>query len=214
MNLGAIIQSWKFKVFVITVLHVVGLLGFMKYIPIEGFEKLTPLNLLLSTFLMLCHYENFNKKSAIFFIIIFLWGYLIELIGVKTQLIFGTYNYGESLGIKLFDIPIIIGINWVIMVGCTAAIATLLPVSNFAKAIIASILMVALDLLIEPFAIKYDLWHWANETVPLQNYLGWFICGLFMQFLFFRLSIKKDNTVAVWLYFIQVFFFLILFLLN
>lgn len=211
MNLNTIIHSWKFKVFIISVLHIVGLLGFLNYLPVEGFEKLTPFNLIISAFLMLSHHKKINNTSIVFFITIFLWGYFIELVGVKTQLIFGTYNYGGSLGIKLLDIPIIIGINWVIMVGCTAAIATLLPLNNFAKATVASILMVGLDIIIEPFAIKYDLWHWANETVPLQNYLGWFICGLLMQLLFFRLKIEKENIVGIWLYITQIIFFLILY---
>lgn len=211
MNLKAIVQSWKFKVFIIAVLHIVGLFGFLNIIHIENFEKLTPFNLLLSAFLMLSHYKEYNIKSIAFFVLIFFWGYFIELIGVKTEMIFGTYYYGESLGFKVFDIPLMIGVNWVIMVCSTAAIAHFLPLHKYIKAIVAAILMVALDIIIEPFAIKYDLWHWANETVPLQNYFGWFICGLLMQLLFFKLNISKHNTVAVWLYVIQLVFFVVLY---
>jgi putative membrane protein len=210
MNPKIIFQSWKGKVFIITVLHVVGLLGFLNYLPIEGFEKLTPFNLLISAFLMLSHHKGWNKTSVGFFIIIFLWGYFIEIIGVYTQLIFGTYYYGESLGFKLFDIPLMIGINWVILVYSTAAIAELFPVSKYVKVLIAAILMVALDYFIEPFAIKYDLWHWANEIVPLQNYVGWFVTSVLMQLLFFNLQISKNNLVAVWLYVLQMVFFTIL----
>jgi uncharacterized membrane protein len=212
MNTKQIIQSWQLKVFIITVLHVVGLLGFMNYLHIESFEKLTPFNLLLSAFLMLSHHKGWNITGIVFLITIFLWGYFIELIGVKTQLIFGTYYYGESLGYKLFDIPLMIGVNWVILVFSTAAIAELFPVSKYLKVFIAAILMVALDYLIEPFAMKYDLWHWANNTVPLQNYIGWFVTSILMQLLFFSIKVNKQNTVAIALYVLQALFFIILFL--
>jgi putative membrane protein len=211
MNLKIIFQSWKGKVFIITVLHVVGLLGFLNYLPIEGFEKLTPFNLLISAFLMLSHHKGWNKTSIGFFVIIFLWGYFIELIGVKTEMIFGTYYYGESLGFKLFDIPLMIGVNWIILVYSTAAIAELFPFSKYLKVFIAAILMVALDYFIEPFAIKHDLWHWAQEVVPFQNYVGWFVTSVLMQLLFFNLHISKNNLVAVWLYVLQGLFFITLF---
>lgn len=212
MNFTSLIQSLKFKVFIIAVLHIVGLLGFLNIIQIENFEKLTPFNLLVGAALMLSHYKVFNKTTTVFLVIIFWWGYLIELVGVKTELIFGTYNYGGSLGVKLFDIPLLIGINWIIMVCSTAAISEKMPFGNiYVKAFLAAILMVLLDFLIEPFAMKYDLWQWANSTIPLQNYMGWFVCGFLMQVFFFRLSIPKNNSAGVWLYIIQALFFLILY---
>ncbi len=212
MNFTSFIQNLKFKVFIIAVLHVVGLLGFLNIIQIENFEKLTPFNLLIGAGIMLSHYKVLNKTTAFFLFVIFWWGYLVELIGVKTEMIFGTYNYGESLGIKVLDIPLMIGINWIIMVCSTAAITEKLPFSNiYLKAFFAALLMVMLDFLIEPFAMKHNLWQWANNTIPFQNYIGWFICGFLMQVFFFRLSIPRNNWVGVWLYVIQALFFLILY---
>jgi putative membrane protein len=47
--------------------------------------------------------------------------------------------------------------------------------------------MTSLDFLIEPIAIKLDFWQWQNNTVPLQNYLAWFILS-FILFYIFRLT--------------------------
>src|SRR5689334_23098853 len=37
-----------------------------------------------------------------------------EVIGVATGAIFGAYSYGEVLGFKLLEVPLIIGLNWVV----------------------------------------------------------------------------------------------------
>ena len=39
-------------------------------------------------------------------------GFIFEIIGVKTGLIFGHYKYCNGLGTKVFDVPLIISLNW------------------------------------------------------------------------------------------------------
>jgi len=211
-SLSVYFHSWQFKAFLLTVIYVVGLLGFMGFLNIEDFEKLTPFNLLFSLIILLSHHKSWNPKTILFLFIIFFSGYLIELLGVKTSLIFGNYQYGESLGIKIFDVPLMIGVNWVMLVYAAGVIANLLPFPVWLKIVLASLLMVLLDFFIEPFAMQYDLWNWENNTVPLKNYTGWFFCGLVMQSLFFFMKIEKQNVVAVWLYACQYIFFVILYL--
>jgi putative membrane protein len=38
------------------------------------------------------------------------------MLGVHTGILFGNYKYGNALGLKLNDVPILIGINWFIVV--------------------------------------------------------------------------------------------------
>jgi putative membrane protein len=211
-NLTAYYASWQFKALLLIIIFAVGLLGFMNFIHINHFEKLTPFNLLFSLAVMLSHHKSWNRNTVLFLIIIFLAGYFIELLGVKTGLIFGSYQYGESLGIKLFDVPLMIGINWVLLVYATGVVAQLLPFPVWLKIITASLLMVLLDFFIEPFAMQHDLWNWQHNIIPLKNYIGWLFSALLMQALFFTMKIEKENTVAVWLYACQLFFFIILYI--
>jgi len=105
-----------------------------------------------------------------------------------------------------------IGINWLMLVYSAGIISNLLPLPVWLKVIMSSMLMVLLDFFIEPFAMRYDLWNWENNTVPLKNYAGWFFSGLLMQCLFFFMKIEKQNVVAIWLYACQFIFFTIFYL--
>jgi putative membrane protein len=50
----------------------------------------------------------------------------LEVVGVKTGLIFGEYKYGSTLGIKLFEVPLIIGFNWVFVILGSISISRLI----------------------------------------------------------------------------------------
>jgi len=61
-------------------------------------------------------------------------GFLIEVIGVKTGYIFGRYYYGQSLGYHLLSVPLLIGLNWGVLLYST------IQLSNFNNPIIKSLL--------------------------------------------------------------------------
>jgi putative membrane protein len=49
----------------------------------------------------------------------------------------------------------------------------LLP--DLAGPVLAGLLTVAFDWIMEPVAIRLDYWTWAGGDIPLQNYLAWFL---------------------------------------
>ncbi|MFN2335752.1 MAG: carotenoid biosynthesis protein, partial [Bacteroidales bacterium] len=49
--------------------------------------------------------------------------FLIEAVGVNTGRIFGTYTYGKALGPALWNTPVIIGLNWFLLIYCTNVIS-------------------------------------------------------------------------------------------
>jgi bisanhydrobacterioruberin hydratase len=65
-------------------------------------------------------------------------------------------------------------------------------------------------MLIEPIAMKTDMWQWRNNVVPLQNYIGWFAVALPLQILFFKFIGGVKNIVAVALFILQFVFFALL----
>ena len=67
--------------------------------------------------------------------------------------------------------------------------------------------MVVLDLLMEPVAPELGFWAFDSTHAPLQNYIGWFIIGLFVQGIFHYGIERKDTTFSFHLLIIQFLFF-------
>jgi putative membrane protein len=182
-------NNWfSLAVYNIILIYIVGIVGisFSSEANQQLFLQLTPLSLILTIIHISFTHKKWDFKFISIAIFIFLFGFFIEVIGVKTEAIFGTYYYGKTLGYKLLDVPIIMGLNWLLLI---YAIATSLHKikSIWIYSILAATLMTSLDFLIEPIAIKLDFWQWQNNTVPLQNYLAWFILS-FILFYIFRLT--------------------------
>jgi bisanhydrobacterioruberin hydratase len=199
------------SLFLLAVIYLVGivtaLLGHT-----DALMQLTPYNLVFATGLILYNAEGMNKVYLKWFLLIAVAGYLIELLGIITGIIFGIYAYGEGLGIKLFDVPLIIGINWAVLVFASAAILNKLKLSIWLKAAIAASMMVAYDILLEPVAIRFDFWNWEGGSIPLQNYIAWWLIAYVMLLGVLRYVKNLQNKIALYVVLVQSLFFAILIL--
>jgi len=175
------------------------------------FIFLTPLNIMMAAAVLLLYHQPFTTKFILHSLVIAISGFLVELAGITTGVIFGEYSYDEGLGAKLFDVPLIIGLNWFFMVYTTCVIAGLFKIPTWAKAILAAFLMVIYDLALEQSASALNMWTWVGDVIPLQNYLAWFLIGLAMTSSFFYLNLNVKNKIALRLYLIQLLFFVILY---
>jgi putative membrane protein len=163
---------------------------------------------LLLTFLLLG--ISFHKQLIHFLLfmgICFVAGMTYESFGVHTGLLFGDYSYGANLGPKIWDVPIIIGINWGLLCISAGTLAAQFTSSYFWRAMLASAFMVVLDVLIEPVAMDSGYWMWENAHVPVYNYVCWFVLALPVNFLFTQFAFHEQNRVAIGLYFIFAAFF-------
>lgn len=194
-------------VFVLVVVYLVGLVGL--YIPQTQalFMALTPVNLAVSAILLFAFHRHWNKDFFIFIFTIYLAGLGIEMIGVNTGWPFGEYKYGPSLGTKVLNTPLMIGINWLLLVYTTGFISRKVPVIRVVRALIGALLMVALDLVLEPVAIQLDFWTWAEGDIPMQNYIAWFVIAFVFHLLYQALRFRKSNQLAPVLYIIMLVFF-------
>lgn len=214
MNL--FLKNNRYNLFVlnIIIIYIVGVCGICCTSQQQQllFLKLTPVNLIVTTLFLFLFHENWNAKFLFTSLLIFLFGFFIEVIGVKTHMIFGSYNYGNTLGIQILNVPIIMGFNWLLLVYCIAT--SLHNIKNiFLYSFSAALVMTALDILIEPMAMKLDFWQWKNNAVPLQNYLAWFILSFILFFIFRKLNGRIENKFAKVVLLIQFLFFGILNLL-
>jgi bisanhydrobacterioruberin hydratase len=195
------------KIFFI-IFYLAGLTGIMIPVTQLVFIKLIPLALLFGIIaLILFHDSKADLKTLFISVIIFLLGLLIEIIGVNTGKIFGLYSYGNSLGIKLLNTPVSIGLNWLMLVYVSSSVVNNFMIPAFIKVIAASLLMVIYDMLLEWVAPYMHMWYWKNGKVPLQNYMAWFVIGAFFLCLFQLFHIRANNRMALFLYGIQIVFF-------
>ncbi len=197
--------------FLVLLFHAVGLFGFLIPEYQDRFIALVPFHLLLMFFLIVISQKELNANFYTFLLTIYLAGFGIEYFGVHTGLIFGSYHYGKTLGFKLAEIPLMIGVNWILLIYSAGVTVQYLNIKNVAlKSALAAALLVGLDALIEPIAIRFDYWSWANDVIPMQNYIAWFVFS-FACFCFFNvLKFNKQNPAAVVLLLVQFLFFIAL----
>ncbi|MBT2556482.1 carotenoid biosynthesis protein [Hymenobacter sp. ISL-91] len=192
---------------ILLLFHVTGFVG----LAFSGYEELflrfMPLTLLLTLGLLLAFQPRRTAAFWSFCAVIAFMGFFVEVVGTRTGLLFGNYAYGASLGIKWLDVPLLIGVNWVIVTYSAGVLATYLPVPGFVRAIAAALLMVGLDICIEPVAVRYDFWTWQYDVIPLLNFKGWFVVSLIFQVYFNRVEFSKHNALAPFVYLIQLLFF-------
>lgn len=203
-------------IFYIIISHLAGFLGLVIPYFHSLFVHITPFHLLIIFLIVLYVSDTWNPKFFLILAILLMASFMVEFWGVKTQVLFGNYDYrNTSLGATFMGVPLVIGPNWVALLLSSASMVTLLfgqrSLPIIVQAFIASLLMVILDFFMEPVAVYLHYWNWnPGPSIPLQNYLAWFffswICQCFFQY---QVPIKKNISLEV-LYISQVLFFLAL----
>lgn len=195
------------SIIVLIIIHTVGVAGFLT--DYQGiFKQATFFHLLITAGILLYNHKNWNRYFLLFMVIAFSVGFLIEVLGVATGVIFGDYEYGPTLGIKIMNVPLIIGVNWLMLVYLVGVMLNRLQANIWLKSIIGGGLLVFLDVFIEPVAMHLDFWSWENQQVPVLNYIAWFVVGSFLVFVFNAVKFKKSNPVAVPMFIIYLSFFI------
>tara|TARA_B100001093_G_scaffold351645_1_gene336150 strand:+ start:1644 stop:2276 length:633 start_codon:yes stop_codon:yes gene_type:complete len=189
------------SIFIIWLVHISGFLGILFY-DLNFFAGFTSLNLYLMSIILFLNLNLKSKYQTISVLSIFFIGMITEILGVNYGLIFGDYEYGNNLGFKLFGVPFLIGVNWIILTAISANIATFLTKNKsiVLTVIIGAFLMLAMDFVMEPVAPKLEMWRFKNLIVPFSNYFGWLIIGLFTQTIYNLLFHEKEMVVSINLY--------------
>jgi putative membrane protein len=200
---------------VLIILYIVGIIGVT--LPLhKDFMLLTPLNL-LTTF-VIAVYADKNKNAGLYLVLAFcyLFGFFLELAGVQSGLIFGQYSYGATLGPKIWGTPLIIGINWAMLVYASVSISNsyFTEFPTIVKAAVGATLMVLLDIFIEPVAVKFDFWSWASAPMnklivaPLENYIVWWLAAFLLNYLVQTIMPAIKNRAIEVLFYLQLLFFI------
>ena len=221
------LSKYQIATFIAILFHLIGLVGIL-FFSRTFFTESTLFNLLLSGLLLVWTQKEKNRHFYLFFVLAFVVGFSAEVIGVNTGLLFGNYSYGKVLGLEWLKVPLVIGVNWFIVLYCCGiSISTLLtkvidqisiktespPQSLKAISVITdgATLAVLFDWLMEPVAVKLGFWQWKdNGNIPIYNFVCWLAISALLLTVFHFCKFNKQNKFAINLLLIQFMFFLLL----
>jgi uncharacterized membrane protein len=161
--------------------------------------------LLIAAFAVIHGLKRYSLRNfAIFALITIIVSNIYENISVLTGFPFGNYTYADSLGPKLFFVPVLIAptyfatgyLSWTLA-------AVLLGVFDrqrsrkeaWVQPLVASFIMVMWDLTMDPISSTIEgLWTWHDGGgyfgVPFENFTGWLLCT-FTFFLLFSVHMNR-----------------------
>ncbi len=186
----------RFSIFFVWLINISGFFGVLSDQK-DFFLSTSPFAILISFILLLLNYNTRQKGFATALISIITIGFLVEFLGVNYDLFFGSYEYGNNLGYKIGGVPIIMSVNWLVLIFLTGSFTEkIIPNSLPLKVIFASLLMVFIDIFLEICAPKLDYWKFNEEIVPMSNYNSWFIISAICLYIYFRLIKDKEYTLS------------------
>jgi uncharacterized membrane protein len=204
------IQAQKAALYFTILVYISGMIG-MQTSWCDWFIALTPASLLLSVGVLLWWQPIHNSRTRSWAIGAFAIGFLSEVIGVNTGILFGDYQYGDTLGPKLWSTPLMIGANWLMVTYIVnETVWRMLPKKTMPLigAVLVAVGCTLFDWWIEPGAISLGYWGWAGGIPLADNYFGWFFVSLIVALVYYRLMTPAlRNNFAPLLLALQLVFF-------
>lgn len=192
----------------------VGIAGFSLPFSHSLFTRLIPLSIILVTAVMILYHKPLTRAFLITLLVTAAAGYGVEVMGIATGFPFGNYEYGRVLGPAIAGVPILIGINWVLMVYGGVSIASMTSLPLVPGSLLSAAIMTLSDYFIEKFAILTGMWQWYGGIPPLQNYAGWFVVSALLSALCYPYIKGQRRDVAIAAYIWQLLFFIVTLIIN
>ena len=127
-----------------------------------------------------------TRYAITYFLFTFIFALTIEHVGLLTQWPFGNYSYSGNLGLKIFEVPLVVPFAWIMMAH---------PVLTAARRIAGNwvflyggVALAAWDLFLDPLMVAQGNWTWVvtgahvpfQPEIPLSNTFGWLLSGMFL----------------------------------
>lgn len=132
-------------------------------------------------------------------------GFAAEFVGLQTGFPFGAYNYTNTLGLAVFEVPLAIGFAWIGVTLTSALLASGADLGDTEKysplvgrfgwvghkvrrALATGAWALLLDLVLDPTAAARGMWLWESQQgfalygVPWQNFVSWFVLAAIFSF--------------------------------
>jgi len=152
-----------------------------------------------------------NRQKALWaFLVVYIVSLASELLGTTYGVPFGAYSYTNLLGPKWFDrVPLLIPLSW-FTVSWAAWVIARQRATGLTAVCLATSLLVAWDLLLDPAMSKVtSYWVWGETGsyygMPWTNLVGWAVTGLVLLLLICKLAPFPLGSArfSVWVYIIN-----------
>ncbi|MDG1756272.1 MAG: carotenoid biosynthesis protein [Bacteroidia bacterium] len=191
--------------------YVVGLIGILLPVTRSFFLSLTPYMLLFSFLIVYLEEGRWVIRNILAILLILLFSFGIEYVGVNYGYLFGDYKYGSILGFKYYHVPVIIPLTWAMLSIAARSLINLVTNQYVISALLSAIVITAYDFLLELVAVRFGWWWWANGEIPIFNYICWFIFSFIFQLLFRK--IPSITGRSYWMIFVHLLFYWVLLLM-
>ena len=195
----------KYLLYFLILVYVSGVIGVL--VNPSFFLPFTPYTLILTSLVFLINQQLDKTRYLFGFLTITFAGFLLEVIGVKTGFIFGTYNYGNNLGYKVLSVPLVISLNWAVLISSGILIANKISDNAGVAALISAVSVTFIDGLIEPVASDMDLWYFTAGVAGFQNYFAWFAIAFTTSLLLKERLASRNVRIGYVVLGLQVIFF-------
>ncbi|MFD0932781.1 carotenoid biosynthesis protein [Psychroflexus salinarum] len=187
--------------------HISGIIGISLGFQ-DWFASRTALNLMIMFLALIFFFPLDSIKKWILFVVFGILGIYAEYLGVTFGLFFGEYAYGDNFGPKIFEVPVLIGINWAMLTFICGAIANNFSENLILKSLLGTFMMLFLDLFMEKVAPIFDFWEFSGGYAPIDNYIAWGIISFVFHLIFHLAKIKGKFLISFNLYLVQLVFFI------
>ena len=163
------------------------------FIVLANIMKKSPVYLLFYFFAFAVLSKRAWKSLSKLLLWAFIVGFSAEIVGTHLCLPFGCYEY-VNLRPQIFGVGLFVPFAWGIF-GAIAYLTANYFFKNRDKRLpFAALLMVIIDLSVDPIMTSWKAWIWKTTTeinwfgIPWTNYLGWFVVSLTFLYLYERFS--------------------------
>ena len=155
-------------------------------------------------------------KGLIIYTTIALVAIIVENLAIITGFPYGHFSYGNMLGWKILHVPATLILTFPPLVIGSGYIANKISerygiYRKFHKIMIATFVLVALDLVLDPGATLLGFWTWNNPGiyygVPFINFGGWILTGIITTSIFILGSkFKSSEEKGAYSYYLSLIF--------
>lgn len=202
----------KYTLYFLILVYVSGAIGFL--INPVFFKPFTPFTLLLTCLVFLIYQPIHQKNYLVSFVIAAFFGFVCEVIGTKTGCVFGNYYYGNVLGYKVLAVPLVVSLNWALLINASTLMSGYFFKDKIKIAFLSAAMTTLTDGLIEQLAPALDFWYFTPGLAGFHNYAAWFVISFLLSWFFSDAFVKGDRKIATVIMVLQVFFFGLIYLFK
>jgi len=129
------------------------------------------------------------QRAARLLIALGVFAIVLESFAVATGVPYGRFIYGDKIGAKVLGlVPWTVPFAWTPLLLASMTLAARWSRGTIGRAVWSGLVLVAIDLVLDPAAVDQGFWTWQHPgsyyQVPASNFVGWFLSGVAGSLLF------------------------------